>query len=58
MLCKSGSSSYTEHKKIGFANFGFFYDFISNLQGTSVNTKIWYRKEPDLWTQFDEKKFV
>jgi hypothetical protein len=27
MLCKSGSSSHTEHNKIGFAIFGFFLRF-------------------------------
>jgi hypothetical protein len=32
MFVESCSSGYTEHHKIEFANFGFFYDFISNLQ--------------------------
>jgi hypothetical protein len=32
--CRFCSSSYTEHNKIGFAIFGFLYDFILNLQGT------------------------
>jgi hypothetical protein len=31
-FCKSGSSSHTKHSKIGFAIFGFVYDFIRNLQ--------------------------
>jgi hypothetical protein len=39
MLFKSGSSSYTEYNKIGFAIFGFFYDFILNLQGTTKTLK-------------------
>jgi hypothetical protein len=39
MLCKSGSSSYTEHNKIGFSSFGFFYKLIWNLQGTGSNNK-------------------
>jgi hypothetical protein len=34
MLCKSGSSSYTKHKKIWFAIFGFLCEFIWNLQLT------------------------
>jgi hypothetical protein len=29
---ESCSSCYTEHRKIEFAIFGFFYDFILNLQ--------------------------
>jgi hypothetical protein len=41
MLRESCSSSYTEHKKIGFAIFGFFYDFISNLQDTAKTLKRW-----------------
>jgi hypothetical protein len=39
MLCKSCSSSHTEHSKIGFANFGFSYDFILNLQVAAKNTQ-------------------
>jgi hypothetical protein len=35
MLCKSCRSSHIEHNKIGFAIFGFFYDFIWNLQVTA-----------------------
>jgi hypothetical protein len=33
-LCKSCSSRHIEHKKIGFAIFGFFYDLIQILQVT------------------------
>jgi hypothetical protein len=25
------------------------------IEGAYVNTEIWYRKEPDLWAQLDEK---
>jgi hypothetical protein len=32
MLCKSCRPSHTEHNKIGFTIFGFFYDLILNLQ--------------------------
>jgi hypothetical protein len=32
MLCKSCMFSHTEHNTIGFAIFGFLYDFIWNLQ--------------------------
>jgi hypothetical protein len=32
MFGESCSSCYTEHNKIEFAFFGFFYDFIWNLQ--------------------------
>jgi hypothetical protein len=32
MLWESCSSSYRKHNKIEFAFFGFFYDFILNLQ--------------------------
>jgi hypothetical protein len=39
MLCKSGSSSHTEHNKIGFAIFGFFYELILNLQSTGPHSK-------------------
>jgi hypothetical protein len=39
MLRESCSSSYTEHNKIKFAIFGFFYDFISNLQDTAKTLK-------------------
>jgi hypothetical protein len=41
MLRESCSSSYTEHNKIKFAIFGFFYDFISNLQDTAKTLKKW-----------------
>jgi hypothetical protein len=34
MLCKSGSSTYKENNKIGFAIFGFFCELIWNLQVT------------------------
>jgi hypothetical protein len=40
MLCKSSSSSYTEHNKIGFSIFGFFYELIWNLQVTGSIHKI------------------
>jgi hypothetical protein len=33
------SYSYTEHDKIGFAFFGFFYDFILNLHDTTKTLK-------------------
>jgi hypothetical protein len=39
MIWEICSSSYTEHNKIGFAIFGFFYDFISNLQDTAKTLK-------------------
>jgi hypothetical protein len=32
MLCRNCSPSHTKHNRIGFAFFGFFYDFILNLQ--------------------------
>jgi hypothetical protein len=38
MLCRKFSSSYTEHNKIGFVIFGFFYDFIWILQLAGKNT--------------------
>jgi hypothetical protein len=38
ILWESCSSSYTEHNKIEFAIFGFFRDFILNLQ-VSVETQ-------------------
>jgi hypothetical protein len=38
-FCKSGSSSHTEHIKIRFAIFGFFYDFILILQGSARTLK-------------------
>jgi hypothetical protein len=41
MLRESCSSGHTEHKKIGFAIFGFFYDFISNLQATRSKSESW-----------------
>jgi hypothetical protein len=39
ILCRNCSSSYTEHNKIGFAIFGFLYDFILNLQVTAKTLK-------------------
>jgi hypothetical protein len=39
ILCRICSSSYTEYNKIGFAIFGFFYNFIFNLQGTAKTLK-------------------
>jgi hypothetical protein len=41
IFCRNCSSSYTEHNKIGFAIFGFFYDFILNLQITGSRGKSW-----------------
>jgi hypothetical protein len=41
MLWESCRSSYTEHNKTGFAIFGFFYNFISNLQDTAKTLKKW-----------------
>jgi hypothetical protein len=41
MPCRNWSSSYTQHNKIGFAIFGFFYDFILNLQVTGSKSKRW-----------------
>jgi hypothetical protein len=41
ILCKNCSSSYTKHNKIGFAIFGFFYDFILNLQTTGSKGENW-----------------
>jgi hypothetical protein len=41
MLWESCSYSYTEHNKIGIAIFGFFYNFISNLQDTVKTLKKW-----------------
>jgi hypothetical protein len=38
-FCKSCRSSPKEHIKIGFANFGFFYDFIWILQATAKKHK-------------------
>jgi hypothetical protein len=35
MLCKIRRSSQIEHSKIGFAIFGFFFDFIRILQGAA-----------------------
>jgi hypothetical protein len=37
VLCRNCSSSHTEHNKIGFAIFGFFYDFISILLVTGLS---------------------
>jgi hypothetical protein len=39
MFWESCSSSYTEHKKIGFAIFGFFCDFIRILQVAAKSTQ-------------------
>jgi hypothetical protein len=39
ILCRNCSSSYTEHNKIGFAIFGFFYDFIWVLQFSGTTQK-------------------
>jgi hypothetical protein len=41
MFRESCSSSYTEHNKIGFAIFGFFYDFIGILQVTGPKETIY-----------------
>jgi hypothetical protein len=41
ILCRNCSSSYIVHNKIGFAIFGFFYDFILNSQFTGSKSKIW-----------------
>jgi hypothetical protein len=41
MFCESCSSSHTEHSKIGFAIFGFVYDFILILQVTGSKAKNW-----------------
>jgi hypothetical protein len=41
VLCRNCSSSYTEHNKIGFAVFGFFYELILNLQVIGSNNKNW-----------------
>jgi hypothetical protein len=38
-FCKSGSYCHTEHSKIGFTIFGFFYDFILILQGSARTLK-------------------
>jgi hypothetical protein len=38
-FCRCCSSTHTEHKKTGFAIFGFFYDFIWNLQGIAKTHK-------------------
>jgi hypothetical protein len=39
MFRESGSSSHTEHIKIGFVIFGFFCDFILNLQDVAETHK-------------------
>jgi hypothetical protein len=39
MLCRNCSPSHTEHRKIGFAIFGFLYYFILNLQVTGPNSQ-------------------
>jgi hypothetical protein len=49
MLCKSCRSSHTEHNKIRFAIFGFFYNFKLNLQGafeTHKRVKNHFAKRP------------
>jgi hypothetical protein len=39
MFCRSCSSSYTEHNKIGFARFGFFCELIWILQVAAKDTQ-------------------
>jgi hypothetical protein len=39
MFSKSCSFGWTEHNKIEFAIFGFFYDFKSNLQCSAISLK-------------------
>jgi hypothetical protein len=39
MFRETCSFSYTEHKKIGFAIFGFFCDFIQILQVAAKSTQ-------------------
>jgi hypothetical protein len=39
MLCRNCTTSHTEHNKIVFAIFGFFYDFILNLQVTGPKSQ-------------------
>jgi hypothetical protein len=49
MLWESCSSSYTEHNKIGIAIFGYFYDFILNLQiaaNTHKGSRIYMHSGP------------
>jgi hypothetical protein len=49
MLCKNCRTSHTENNKIGFAFFGFFYDFIWILQvaaKTHQRGKILFTKKP------------
>jgi hypothetical protein len=36
-------------------NFGIKITFCPVIEGAYVNTKIWYRKESNLWAQLDEK---
>jgi hypothetical protein len=49
MLCQNYSPSHTEHRKIGFAILGFFYDFLWILQGaaqTHKGVKILFASRP------------
>jgi hypothetical protein len=39
MLCRNCSPSHTDHNKIGFAIFVFFYDFILKLQDAAETHK-------------------
>jgi hypothetical protein len=39
MFWESCRFGYTEHNKIGFAIFGFFFDFILNLQVAAKTLK-------------------
>jgi hypothetical protein len=41
MLCRNCSPSHTEQRKIEFAIFGFFYDFILNLQVNGPKSQNW-----------------
>jgi hypothetical protein len=41
MLCRNCSPSHTEQRKIRFAIFGFFYDFILNLQVIEPKSQNW-----------------
>jgi hypothetical protein len=46
-LLKNCSSSHTEHNKIGFVIFRFFYDFISILQflAQGVKSDFWFYEQ-------------
>jgi hypothetical protein len=39
MFCRNCSPSHTEHNKIRFAIFGFFYDLMLNLQSAAQTHK-------------------